>query len=49
MRSTVVVVLAVVWLFARVSGHTLEGRADVLLVLALVIALFGRRHRETSV
>jgi hypothetical protein len=45
MRPTLIVLCTVVWLFAVASGHTLQGRADVLPVLALVIALFGGRHR----
>ena len=48
MRPTLVVLLTVVWLFARASGHTLQGRADILPVLALVIALFGIRRRPRA-
>ena len=41
MKPTLILLLTVVWLFARVSGYALDGRADLLPALALVIALFG--------
>jgi len=46
MRPTLIVLFMVVWLYARVSGYTLNGRADVLPVLALLIGLFGGRQRS---
>ncbi len=48
MRLTVILLLAVLWLFARVSGYTLHGRADALPVLALLVALSGRLRRRGS-
>ncbi len=49
MRPTLIVLFMVVWLYARVSGYTLGGRADVLPVVALLIALFGGRQRPRPV
>ena len=45
MRVTLIVLLAVVWLFSRATGYTLHGRADILPVLAFLVALFGGRKR----
>jgi hypothetical protein len=41
MRPTLILLFMVVWMYAQVSGYTLGGRADVLPVLALLVALFG--------
>jgi hypothetical protein len=49
MRPTLIVLFLVVWLFARVSGYTLGGRANVLPVVALLIALLGSRQRPRPV
>ncbi len=44
MRPTLVLLLMVVWIYAKVSGWTLGGREDVLPVLAIVIGLFRGRE-----
>ena len=49
MRPTLIVLFTVVWLFARITGYTLEGRVDLLPVLALIVALYPGRHRSRPV
>ena len=49
MRPTLIVLFMVVWLYTRATGYTLGGRADVLPVLAVLIALFGSRERPRPV
>ena len=49
MRPTLILLLTVVWLFARVSGYTFGGWVDVLPVLAVVLALFRIRPRPRPV